>query len=94
MLDVTTAADDEELFGVTEQRAILEGRLRSLHADLYGLEMNLSEEEADPHGNPRQIAQFRKDITSVKERIKTVQKLHRALPQPKADDAAGDAPTG
>jgi hypothetical protein len=94
VLSVTTAADDE-LFGDTERRNILEGRLRQLHGDLYALEMHLSEEEADPHGNSKQVAQFRKDIQTVKARISTVQKLHRALPKPAAEgDGSGDAPAG
>lgn len=91
---MTKTSEDEELFGDEQRRAILEGRLQKLHSDLYGLEMNLAEEEADPHGRPAQIAQFRKDITSVKERIKAVRGIHRALPAKQTPASPeGDAPT-
>jgi ribosomal protein L29 len=91
-----TTTSDDELFGDDARRGILEGRLQRLHTDLYGLEINLAEEQADPHGNPRQVAQFKKDIASVKERVKVVRGILTKLPAPPApaDDAAGDAPTG
>jgi hypothetical protein len=91
---VTDTTTDEELFTDEHRRAILEGRLRGLHTDLYGLEMNLTEEEADPHGRAPQVAQFRKDIQSVKERIKAVRGILRSLPAKPTPPSDDDAPTG